>query len=175
MDINFQGQQETILGVEVVGQAFLSRNTGLSVIIALGDNESRRRWFSEALLLGHSIIRLFHPSSVVSGFATISRGTFINAGAVVQAGAVIEENCIINSGASVDHEAVVGAHSHVGPGARIAGRVKIGESSFIGMGASVIQGKKLGRNVTVGAGAVVTKDLMDSVTAVGIPAEELRK
>lgn len=41
------------------------------------------------------------------------------------------------------------------------------------MGAKILQSVKIGKNVTVGAGAVVTKDVTDGKTVVGIPARQI--
>jgi serine O-acetyltransferase len=50
---------------------------------------------------------------------------------------------------------------------------QLGDNVFIGSGAKIIGGITIGNNVKVGANAVVTKDVRDSVTVVGIPAKEL--
>ena len=65
-------------------------------------------------------------------------------------------------------------HVRVSPGAHLAGKVHVGELTHIGIGASVVQGVEIGRNVIVGAGGVVTRDLPDNVTAVGVPAKVIR-
>jgi acetyltransferase-like isoleucine patch superfamily enzyme len=42
--------------------------------------------------------------------------------------------------------------------------------THIGIGAAVLPGIKIDKNSVVGAGAVVTKDVPDNVTVVGVPA-----
>ena len=49
-----------------------------------------------------------------------------------------------------------------------------GDNVFIGAGAKVIGGVKIGSDVKIGANAVVTKDLPDGATAVGIPAKVIK-
>ena len=61
------------------------------------------------------------------------------------------------------------------PGANISGNVRIADATLIGSGATILQGLTIGKNCIVGAGAVVTKDLPDNCTAVGVPARIIKK
>ncbi|MEN1678152.1 MAG: NeuD/PglB/VioB family sugar acetyltransferase [Planctomycetota bacterium] len=140
-------------------------------IIAIGDNAARR---AIATRLRLEWLTAIHPSAVVDPTATIGPGAVIMARAVVQAGAVVGEHAIINTGATVDHHSVIGAFAHIAPGANLAGCLRVGDGSLVGVGARVIPGVAIGEAVTVGAGAVVTDDLPDGCTAVGVPARVLR-
>ncbi|MCI9317015.1 MAG: sugar O-acetyltransferase [Oscillospiraceae bacterium] len=53
--------------------------------------------------------------------------------------------------------------------------VRIGRNCWIGAGAIILPGVTIGDNVVVGAGSVVTRDLPDSVVAVGNPCRVLRE
>lgn len=53
--------------------------------------------------------------------------------------------------------------------------VRIGCNCWIGAGAIILPGVTIGDNVVVGAGSVVTRDLPDSVVAVGNPCRVLRE
>ena len=46
--------------------------------------------------------------------------------------------------------------------------------AFVGLGANVIQCLSIGRYAMVGAGAVVTADVPDYATVVGVPARVVR-
>jgi serine O-acetyltransferase len=59
-------------------------------------------------------------------------------------------------------------------GAAKTGIPRLGDDVAIGIGAAVIGGIVVGNNVQIGAGAVVTKDLPDNCTAVGIPAQPIK-
>lgn len=50
----------------------------------------------------------------------------------------------------------------------------IGDNVFIGAGARVLGGITIGDNAKIGANAVVTKDIPENATAVGIPARVIR-
>lgn len=53
--------------------------------------------------------------------------------------------------------------------------VRIGKNCWIGAGVIFVPGVTIGDNVVIGAGSVVTKDLPESVVAVGNPCKILRK
>lgn len=53
--------------------------------------------------------------------------------------------------------------------------VRIGENTWIGTGAVIVPGVTIGKNCVIGAGSVVTRDLPDSVVAVGNPCRVLRE
>jgi len=58
-------------------------------------------------------------------------------------------------------------------GESASGIPRLGDNVSIGTGAIIIGGICVGNNVTVGANAVVTKDVEDNLTVVGIPAKPL--
>ena len=52
----------------------------------------------------------------------------------------------------------------------LAKPIQIGEEVWLGRGVAVLGGVKIGDKATVGANAVVTRDVPEGVTVVGIPA-----
>ena len=52
--------------------------------------------------------------------------------------------------------------------------VKICEGAFIGVNATILPGVTIGRHAVIGAGAVVTQDVPDYATAVGMPAKVVK-
>ena len=51
----------------------------------------------------------------------------------------------------------------------------LGDNCYIGTGATILGPIHIGNNVTIGAGAVVTKDVPDGATVVGVPGRIIRK
>ena len=97
------------------------------------------------------------------------------AGAVINMDVLVGKGCIINTGSTVDHDCGLADGVHICPGAHLAGEVHIGTSSWIGIGSSVCQCTRIGIRATVGAGAVVTEDVPDGITVVGVPAHPQMK
>jgi len=56
----------------------------------------------------------------------------------------------------------------------ISGNVTINEKVYIGTGTVVLEKINICSNVTIGAGAVVTKDITEPGTYVGVPAVRIK-
>ena len=52
-------------------------------------------------------------------------------------------------------------------------QITIGYNCYIGTGVTILGPVTIGNNVTIGAGAVVTKDVPDGATVVGVPGRNL--
>lgn len=172
-DASLTGRQ--LLGLPVLGKiADLAAFEHDAVIVAIGDNRTRRTLFMTLQSQGESLATAIHPSAVVAPSAVVGAGAVLCAGVIVNPGASIGVNVIVNTGATVDHHNVIGDHAHIAPGAHLGGDVAIGEGTLIGIGAVVMPQQRVGAWCTVGAGAVVTRDLPDQVVAIGAPARIIR-
>lgn len=158
---------------EIVGntQSLLASNEKPSIIVAIGNNKVRFEKQLQFVNAGFDIVKVIHPTAVISGNTSIGQGSVVLAGAVVNADARIGQACIINTNAVVEHDCVLADAVHISPGVNLAGLVRVGEFSWLGIGSSVIQLKVIGKNVMVGANAAVVSNLPDNVTAVGVPAK----
>ncbi len=81
---------------------------------------------------------------------------------------------VIGSGTKIDnlvhiaHGVKIGKNCLIVAGTVIGGSSVIGDNCFIGINASIKNKIRIGNNVTIGMGAVVTKDVPDGVTIVGL-------
>ena len=166
---------EPIPGVKVLGDIKdlldgLEKGRGV-MILAIGENRVRCR-------LAHRISVPYGvacaPSTVIGRGVRIGKGSMILPSATVNIDTVIGEHVILNTSSSVDHDCSIGDFVHIGPGAHLGGGVAVGEGTFLGLGSSVIPGIRIGRWSVIGAGAVVTKDIPDNCTAVGVPAKVIK-
>jgi len=147
----------------------------IAVVCAVGSPQICRRLVERANALGLSFASVVSPLARISSFARLGQGVTIFPNVVINTGAFIDSYSILNVAATVSHDVIVGCYSNINPGAHLAGNVTIGEGCYIGMGANVIQGRTVGAWSVVGAGAVVIRDLPDGVTAVGVPAEIIKR
>lgn len=88
---------------------------------------------------------------------------------------ILRENVKVDNLVHIAHGVVVGKNSLVIANAMVAGSVIIGENTWVAPSSSILNQKKIGDNVTIGLAAVVVKDVEDSQTVIGSPAEEISK
>ena len=138
------------------------------VVIAIGDVGTRRRFIGELGSGARVAEPIIHPSAVVSASAELGEGVLVGAGAVINADARVGSHVIINSGVIVEHDCRIGENVHVAPGTVLGGGVSVGSDSLVGIGARVLPGVVVGAGCVVGAGAVVTRDVGDGETVVGV-------
>lgn len=86
-------------------------------------------------------------------------------GIIISHFAKFGKNCLIYQQVTV---------AQIGNG-KSATSATIGNNCVIASGAKIIEAVKIGNNVKIGANAVVTKDIPDNCTAVGIPARVVRR
>jgi sugar O-acyltransferase (sialic acid O-acetyltransferase NeuD family) len=148
----------------------------LSLSLALGIPSTKKTVFTKIQNNNISYPILIHPSVIMGSkeYVTIGEGSIICAGTIITTNINIGKHVILNLACTVGHESEIGDFSSFMPTCNISGEVKIGESNFWGTGAKVINQVKVGDNVTIGAGAVVTKDIPDDATAVGVPAKVVK-
>jgi sugar O-acyltransferase (sialic acid O-acetyltransferase NeuD family) len=149
--------------------------TEVRVICAVGSPAACRHLAQKARDLGLGFARAISPLAHVSPRARIGEGVTIFPQVVVNTGAHIDDHCILNLAVTVSHDCRIGRYCNLNPGVHVAGNVCIGEGCYIGMGATVIQQCSVGRWTVVGAGAAVVEDLDAHVTAVGVPARDIKR
>lgn len=144
-------------------------------VIAVGDNITRIEMLEKIKSCGFDIVSIIHPSSQIAEGVVVGEGTVVLANAVINVGSKLGVACIVNTAATVDHNNQIEDGAHISPGVHLGGNVVVGAQSWVGIGASVIHGCTIGYDVIVGAGAVVTNNIGDGLTVVGIPARVFMK
>jgi acetyltransferase EpsM len=146
--------------------------SGGRLVIALGCLPRRRSIIATGAASGAAdrFMTITHPAAIVSTSATIGPGVFIGPGAIVNSRADLGPHAIVNSGAIVEHDCRIGVNAHVAPGAALGGGVIVGSDTLVGLGSRILPRIRIGAGCTIGAGAVVTRDVPDGATALGVPA-----
>lgn len=144
------------------------------IIVAIGDNKIRKAKIIQMSEMGFRMVSIIHPFSSIGKNVSIGEGTVILAGAIIDPSVSIGKGVIINHKSSIGHNSRIDDFVHVSAGAICGANISIGEGSFVGMGAKIISGITIGENVFIGAGSLVTKQLPDNVTAVGMPARIIK-
>lgn len=129
-------------------------------IVALGNNEIRKKITLELINVDISIATIIHPKAIVSPSARIGAGSTIMAGAVIGTNSILGEGVIINCGAVVDHDCHLGDFSHLGVNVSMAGGSSIGENAWLQAGSA------LGYKAAVSSGTTIPP-----CTSVILPAD----
>ncbi|MCC3861729.1 acetyltransferase [Pseudemcibacter aquimaris] len=127
---------------------------------------------------------IIHPSATFGTnqlkIAQQAKGAIITAGCRLTNNIQIGDFIILNLNTTVGHDVTLEKFVSVMPNVNISGNVNVLAKAYLGTSSTILQGgnqKKLtiGKNAVVGAGAVVTKDVPDNITVVGVPAKPLKK
>ena len=114
-------------------------------------------------------------STVVGRSATVECRTAVGSGVVIQTGAYITADMIIEDQAFIGPEVSTSNDKYMEPTPVPLRGPHIKQGARIGNNATLLPGIVIGRQAVIGAGSVVTRDIPDAVTAIGVPAQWSRK
>lgn len=110
------------------------------------------------------------------GGVTIGNGVFVGANTCICRGAIddtyIEDYVKINNLCHIAHNDVIGKRTVITAGTVIMGSIHIGEGCWISS-ATLRDQISVGNKSVVGMGSVVTKNVGDNTTVVGVPAKSV--
>ncbi len=157
-------------GTRVLGPIQEFKNPVKKLILAIGENKTRKIKSEICNKFTEKFITLIDPSALISDSVRIKEGTVVMPGVHINADAEIGQHCIINTGAIIEHDCIVMDYAHIAPGVTLTGAVQIGFMSLIGANSTIVPGIKVGDDCLIGAGSIVTQDIPDKAIARGNPA-----
>jgi sugar O-acyltransferase (sialic acid O-acetyltransferase NeuD family) len=165
-----------VAGLPVLGGSeFLEAQSGrYDVAIAVGSPGVKRRLAAHARVHARSCPSLVHPTVVTSPSVTLGSGTIVCAGSILSVDIEVGEFVTVNLACTVSHDSRLGDYVTLAPSVNVAGNVRVAVGTDVGIGSRIIQGQRLGHWSIIGAGAVVTTDIPDNCTAVGVPARPIK-
>lgn len=170
------------LYIDNINSVELLKNEGYHFAIAIGNPQIRSTVANKYPDLHYP--NLIHPTVSMgigqSDLISNSKGNIIAAGCRITNEIKFGDFVLLNLNTTVGHDSILSDCASAMPSVNISGNVKLEKGTYIGTGAAIIQGDNsgklvIGENSIVGAGAVVTKDVPNNVTVVGVPAKIISK
>lgn len=145
------------------------------VVVAIGDNATRRKLWERLEKQKASTPPIVHPNALISPSANIGSGSVILGGAVIGADAIVGTGAIVNHKASIDHDCSLGDFAHASAGVSLGGGTKVGSQTLLGLNVCTRPAVRIGEKVTVGVGSAVICDIPNSEVWAGVPARFIRR
>ncbi|WP_439033492.1 acetyltransferase [Bacillus paranthracis] len=166
---------KTSIGLEIIGDsADVSKYINdYDIFVGIGNNNIREKIQEQIGSQGASIPVLIHPDAVIGAQVSLESGTVVMAGTVINCCTQIGKGCIINTASTIDHDNIIEDYVHISPGTHLAGTIRIGRGTWLGIGTVVSNNINITSSCRIGAGTVVTKDILELGTYVGVPARRL--
>ncbi len=102
----------------------------------------------------------------IGASSTVGRGTLNNT--------IIKNGTKVGPQVNIGHNSIIGRNCQIAGRTHISGSVKIGEESHLWANSIIKDGITIGSKCTIGIGAVVTKNVEDNITVMGLEAVKLK-
>lgn len=142
-------------------------------ILAVGNPTFRLLFYKRFKEAGGEMVNLLGSNNTISSFADI-QGVDVFNHCFIGSQVRIGMGTLVNTGAQVHHEVQIGEFCEISPKVVILGAAIIGNQTRIGANATILPKIKIGNHVIIGAGSVITKDVPDNVTVVGVPGRIIK-
>lgn len=147
-----------------------------NVVVAIGNAQVRKK-IVDKLKKNKNLKfpNVVDPSAITNKEAILGEGNIICAGNILTVDYTLGNFNILNLDCTVGHDAILKDYVTCYPSVNISGNTKIDALCEIGTGTQILQGIHIGQDVIVGAGSVITKDMEDHCTVVGVPGKVIKR
>lgn len=170
-------RSKDIYGIPVLSED--EYDASLPAIIAIGNSDIREKIFKKIIAKNPATFFpvLIDPYARILNLNTISigQGSIIFAGTVMTCDISIGEFAHLNLNTTIGHDSKIGDFFTTAPSVNIAGNSKIGKNVYFGSGSGCKEKLNICDYVKIGMGSTVVKDITESGTYIGIPANKLLK
>lgn len=125
------------------------------VVVAVGNNDLRKKWMEEIREKGFLLATLISPKSNVSDYAQIKDGVVMYPGVCIEPNAYIGEGTILTSNVVINHDSKIGDFVIVYYNAIVRANVEIGDLSKIGNNCIISFGKEIAHNSDIIDGTIM--------------------
>ncbi|MEH7444045.1 acetyltransferase [Bacillus sp. JJ1122] len=179
IDDNIENHGTVINGYLVLGgyawlENYKNYNSPLSINIAIGNPQVRKRIAKKLNNELFEFPNLVHPSVISSQYVLMGKGNTICANNILTTNIKIGNFVTINLACTVGHDVIIGDFTTLLPACNVSGSVKIETCVDIGTKTCIIPNVTIGENSVIGAGATVIRDIPQNCTAVGSPAKPIK-
>ena len=140
--------------------------------LGVGDGKLRENWISQSR--DHcEFAPLVHPTAILGNNVELGEGVIVTAYSHLTCDIVVGKGVQFNLQTTLGHDCIIGDFVTTAPKVAISGNVCVGRHVTFGTSSTVLPGISICDDVVVGAGAVVTKDITEPGTYVGVPAKRI--
>ena len=169
-------QGETLWGLEVLGPTDrITDFQGCSVAVGIAFPSSKKKILERLDLEKFNFPSFVSSNAWISHDVEIGRGVIIYPGVSVNYGSRIGDFSVINMNCALGHHASLNKYCALAPGVNLGGITSLGEGVDMGISSATKQSITVGCNSVIGGQAMVLHNIPDNVTAVGIPAQIIRR
>lgn len=154
--------------VVILKNCIIGSNCKIAPGVVIGDDGlgSLRDKNNNLIMLRHIGKVVIRDYVEIGANSTIARGTIDDT--------IINNHTKIGPQTNIGHNTIIDENTEIAGRTHTSGSVKIGKNCFIGANCSIKESIQIGHNCTVGIGAVVTKNIEDNITVMGLEAIKLK-